>query len=104
MSLTPKERYTELDAALRKLIAEGKCDSDEADAVREQMDGPWWEMTQAERREYDEKFLEAPDAKTHVQADAPEAGSGGEPEDRTSTASDAARQEGEGCDGREEAG
>lgn len=48
---------------------------------------------------------EAPDAKAAtVQANAPEAGSGSEPEDRASAAaSDAARQEGEGCDGREEA-
>lgn len=34
---------------LHRLISEGKGDSDEADAVREEMDEPWWKLTQEEQ-------------------------------------------------------
>jgi hypothetical protein len=37
--------YARLLRRLHALIAEGKGDAEEADAVRDEMDGPWYDMT-----------------------------------------------------------
>ena len=43
------ELYVKLLCKLHILIAEGQCDSVEADGVRDEMDGPWHEMTTIDR-------------------------------------------------------
>ena len=42
--VTYKRLLTELD----RLIAEGKGDDEEAEAVRDQMDGPWYRLSREE--------------------------------------------------------
>lgn len=43
-------RYLELQLKLVDLIAEDKCDSVEADRVRDEMDEPWRQMSAAEHQ------------------------------------------------------
>lgn len=42
------KKYCELQEKLHALIVNGKCDSDEADALRDQMDEPWDGMSKDE--------------------------------------------------------
>lgn len=44
------EEYERLLKALHCLIAEGQGDGDEAEAIRDRMDEPWWSLTEAERK------------------------------------------------------
>lgn len=41
--------YAALQLRLQELFQAGQGDGDEADAIRDRMDGPWYRMTQAER-------------------------------------------------------
>lgn len=56
ISAKPNSRLGPLDqlvagtVELHRLIAAGLCDSDEADAVRDEMDGPWVRATDSERK------------------------------------------------------
>jgi hypothetical protein len=51
--MTPAEmKYAALHERLLALIAEGLGDSDEADALRDEMDAPWNNMSDAERNRY----------------------------------------------------
>jgi hypothetical protein len=43
--VSPLQRYLDLYHQIRLLIAEGLGESDEADALRDRTDTPWWEMT-----------------------------------------------------------
>lgn len=43
------ERYDALWTALDRLWNEGKGETPDADALRDEMDGPWRGMTEAER-------------------------------------------------------
>lgn len=47
--MTPLEAYTANIARLDALADQGLNDSPEADAIRDEMDGQWAEMTEAER-------------------------------------------------------
>jgi hypothetical protein len=44
--------YRELYDDLLRLIDAGLGDNDDADALRDQMDAPWYAMTEDERAEY----------------------------------------------------
>jgi hypothetical protein len=46
---SPARAYARLLLRLHDLIAKGQGDEPEADAVREQMDAPWYAMTEAEQ-------------------------------------------------------
>jgi hypothetical protein len=46
---TPARAYSRLLLRLHDLIAKGQGDDPEADAVRDQMDAPWYAMTDAEQ-------------------------------------------------------
>lgn len=48
-SPTPFERIVPLELQLHDLIAAGQCDTDEADAVRDAMDAPWYSRSPAEQ-------------------------------------------------------
>lgn len=43
------QRYEQQLVQLHRLIAEGKCESDEADQIRDEMDGPWKHLNGQER-------------------------------------------------------
>lgn len=45
------ERYNALSIRLQRLWDEGRGETPEADAIREESDGPWYAMTDAERDE-----------------------------------------------------
>lgn len=49
MSREDLDRYDELGASLDRLFEAGKGDGPEADAIRDEMDGPWDRMTDDER-------------------------------------------------------
>lgn len=51
------ERYWSLWCQLDDLCAAGQGESTEADALRESMDAPWWEMTIEDARELTERIL-----------------------------------------------
>src|SRR6266571_851823 len=46
---TPDHAYSRLLLRLHDLIAKGKADDQEADAVRDQMDAPWHALTEAQQ-------------------------------------------------------
>jgi hypothetical protein len=56
--MTPKEQIKLYTESLHKLIADGKGDSPDADAIRERMEDPWYKMTADEQKEMDEYSVE----------------------------------------------
>lgn len=46
---SPAEEYARLLGKLHELITQGEGDSAEADAIRDEMDGPWYALTEQER-------------------------------------------------------
>lgn len=46
-----REQFVLLLRQLHTLFVAGQNDGDEADAIREQMEAPWYAMTEAERDE-----------------------------------------------------
>jgi hypothetical protein len=46
---TPARAYGRLLLRVHDLIANGQADDPEADAVRDQMDAPWYAMTETEQ-------------------------------------------------------
>lgn len=46
---SPLQAYSKLLMKLHRLIAAGEGDSDDADAVRDMMDGPWYQLAPAEQ-------------------------------------------------------
>jgi len=51
------KEYTRLQVELLGLINRGLGDSEEADAVRDSMDGPWYSLTEKERKKFREMYL-----------------------------------------------
>ena len=45
----PLEQILRGTVRLHELIQQGRCDSDEADAVRDEMDVPFWKLSESER-------------------------------------------------------
>lgn len=55
---TAQQQYMALAAELDALIISGTDDSPEGDALRDQMDVPWYAMTGEERRDVEELLAE----------------------------------------------
>lgn len=51
------ERYWSLCRQLDDLCESGRGESAEAEALRDSMDAPWWEMTNEDARELTERIL-----------------------------------------------
>src|SRR5690242_14333782 len=50
---TAYREYVDKLILLRRLIREGKCDSEQADLIRDQMDKPWHELSIVDRETAD---------------------------------------------------
>lgn len=46
------EVYLSLTSSLERLIENGLGDGEEAEEIRDQMDGPWFAMTEEERESF----------------------------------------------------
>ncbi|MBI2035195.1 MAG: hypothetical protein HYT12_00740 [Candidatus Liptonbacteria bacterium] len=49
--MTAYEKYLELLRKLDQLIANGKCEFEEAEKINGEMDELWWKMTEKQRLE-----------------------------------------------------
>lgn len=56
MSREDLEQYKALWHRLDKLCDEGKGESEEAEAIRDESDGPWYRMTEEDHAELDAYF------------------------------------------------
>ena len=49
--MTPAQTFRRLLDELDALIAAGRCNTPEADAIRDEMEGPWFAMSREEQDE-----------------------------------------------------
>jgi hypothetical protein len=53
-------KYAEMDRRLLAMWKAGTGESEEADCLRDEMDGPWWAMTPGERKQMQDDLISKP--------------------------------------------